>query len=383
MRILFISNLFPSEDEPYRGIMNARLAHQLAHVCGNLHVLSPRAALPFEKKTFKARPDDLALVPQFPKVPYVPKVGGLFNDGLMEKALRTSVTELHEKLRFEAIVSAWMFPDGVAAARIAQDLDLPVILTAQGSDVHQYLKSKPRRAKIIDAVDSTFATVTRSRDLALQLEEAGAPKNKLHTIYNGIDHGRFKPGDTGYEREMLGLPGDVPVLLFVGNLLPVKNPQLLMDAHALLCKKRNLKPELVIIGEGPLRETLEKRGQRHVVFLGGRKPEFIAQYMRAADVLCIPSQNEGVPNVMLEALSTGLPVAATPVGGIPEIIDRQTVGTLAEKATPEAFADAIEKVLSRMRNSTKIRERVDAFTWKATAEGYHHLIKSAVAAKGK
>src|SRR5581483_3894556 len=92
----------------------------------------------------------------------------------------------------------------------------------------------------------------RSAKLAALLKEAGVPGEKLHPIYNGVDLELFRPGDNQAAKKALGLP-NLPVILFVGNFLPVKNPLLLIQSHAALC--RELPAHLIMIGGGPLQEA--------------------------------------------------------------------------------------------------------------------------------
>jgi glycosyltransferase involved in cell wall biosynthesis len=134
---------------------------------------------------------------------------------------------------------------------------------------------------------------------------------------------QFCPGPKPAARARVGLPSDVPVILYVGNLVPVKGVDVLLRAAAQLAEGgRDFR--LVLIGDGPLRPALERQvresglGER-VRFAGSIAHGELPDWFRAADVFCLPSHSEGVPTVLLEASACGTPWVASAVGGIPEI----------------------------------------------------------------
>ena len=131
----------------------------------------------------------------------------------------------------------------------------------------------------------------------------GFPEERTLTHYNGVDLGRFRPGDA---------PGEPGLVLHVGRLVEKKGTAVLIEALAGLPDAR-----LVVIGDGPLRGALERQAGPAVRFLGALPPDEVAQWMRRASVLAAPSLTaadgdaEGLPNVVVEAAASGLPVVAT------------------------------------------------------------------------
>src|SRR4029079_10928700 len=127
----------------------------------------------------------------------------------------------------------------------------------------------------------------------------------------------FHVRDRRAERRALGLHEDGKIALFVGNLLKEKGALDLVDAFERLApRRRDL--SLLVIGQGPLKDTLEARARSlagKLVILGPRPHAEIARYLGAADLLTLPSWNEGTPSVLLEALASGRPVVMTAVGG--------------------------------------------------------------------
>jgi glycosyltransferase involved in cell wall biosynthesis len=100
--------------------------------------------------------------------------------------------------------------------------------------------------------------------------------------------------------------------------------------------------------------------------------------MRACDVLCLPSLNEGVPNVVLEGLASGTPVVASRVGGIPEVHAGDPVGALFESGSVTELAMALQRVLASPWDSAKLRLTVSAYTWAHNAQ----IIKEALVQAG-
>jgi teichuronic acid biosynthesis glycosyltransferase TuaC len=215
-------------------------------------------------------------------------------------------------------------------------------------------------------------SITRSADLARRLKEAGAAADKLKPIYNGVDTALFHPGSSPNPV----LDKNSRWLLFVGNFLPVKNPQLLLKAWAIV--RKNLPQEdvrLAMIGSGPLegeiRSAAAGAGLSEFLEIAGRQaPNKVAEYMRAADVLCMSSHNEGVPNVVLEAFSSGLPVISTNVGGISEVLDHSFLGELVPPNDAQALATAITQYLNSPINSSEIAKHAQRYSWQQTAHDY-------------
>lgn len=389
MRLLFVSNLFPDAAEPIRGLDNALVLEALASLPGfEVRALSPR---PEGRRWFggtgrerRAAPREHALDSAYVAVRHLPKLGGLANAELMRRDLRRAFREACEALRPEAVLCSWLFPDGCAVAELCEEARLPLVLVAQGSDVHRYLGSPPRRRRILGAVASARATICRSGDLAKRLEAAGADPAGLRVVYNGVDREVFRLRGRAECREGLGIAEEGPLLLYVGNLLPVKDPLFLLRAVAewnVRRSRRGLAPgRLAMLGEGPLRAPLEREIARlgassWATLPGRRSPEEIARWMGAADLLCLSSRNEGFPNVILEAMACGLPVVSTDVGGIGEKVGGEAAGRLVPPGDREAYVAALDGELAEDRRGaggTAVR------SWPETAEAYAGILAEAV-----
>ena len=385
MKVLFVSNLFPDASDPVRGLDNATLLPYLATHC-EVRVLALRPVLPWisgRVGALQCRPADERFEPVFAPVRYIPKVGSRFNPALYAASIRAPLLALRERFAFDVLLCSWVYPDGAAVARLAPELRFPFVLIAQGSDVHAYLEHPVRRRFILETVERASSLITRSADLARRLREAGAGADKLHPIYNGVDTAIFQPAARAAARAELNLPPDTGIVLAVGNLLPVKNPLLAVRAHAELCRRRPAKsPLLLMIGAGPLADAVRQEaaalgiGER-VRLLGRQPPRTVARYMQAADTLCLSSDNEGVPNVVLEAFACGLRVVATNVGGISEVLPPGATGRLVAQGSVEELAVALTEMLDQPSQSEAILAHARQFTWPQTAAAYFALLRRA------
>lgn len=176
--------------------------------------------------------------------------------------------------------------------------------------------------------------------------------DRLAVVRCGVDAGRFVPATNG-DRPVRA-QGDPLRVLCVGRLVPEKGQTLLVDAVALL-RDRGVDAELTLVGDGPDRAALERRRDElglgpRVRLAGAVGQDRILDEYRAADVFCLPSFAEGIPVVLMEALSCGLPVVTTNITGVFELVRDGESGFLVAPGRAEALADALER-LSRDRDA--------------------------------
>lgn len=187
----------------------------------------------------------------------------------------------------------------------------------------------------------------------LLVEREKIPEKKIVVIPNGVDCERFRPPtpeEKAALRSWLGLPAGATVTVSVANLLPVKGHTYLLKAIASLPSEIKEKLALLLVGYGPLQESLKKEAallSLHSVvrFLGRQESENVAKILRAADIFVLASLWEGLPNAVLEAMATGLPVVATATGGVPELIRHEKEGLLVPPKDPDALAAAIRRLV--------------------------------------
>lgn len=190
------------------------------------------------------------------------------------------------------------------------------------------------------------------------------------TVYAGVDTDQFTPdAESAIEFED-------PTILFVGRLDEGKGLGDLLSAHNQL-NARGLETELLIVGEGILRDELEdtahKMGTRELITFAGAIPhDRIHQYYAAADVFCLPSYHEGFPVVNMEAMATGLPVVSTNIAAVREQITDTEEGLLFEPGNVNTLTDHLETVLEDREFTSELgragRARAEELTWHTQAD---------------
>lgn len=194
---------------------------------------------------------------------------------------------------------------------------------------------------------ATHHIVTTGEKLKRQLiADNGYPAAQITSIPTGIDTDRFRPGDKAEARRRLGLDEAAHYIGIVATLRSWKGHHHLMEAFALLDRPSW---RLVIVGDGPRRQFLEEARERlalgdRVVMAGHRDDPDL--WLRALDVFCLPSYaNEGVPQAILQAMLTGLPVVTTNVGSITEVVADGRTGLIVPAEQPAALAAALSRLI--------------------------------------
>ena len=381
MKLLYISNLFPNPREPVRGMFNAQQVQALSKLC-RVTVIAPTAqALPTEEAY-----GTCVLHPKFFHLPVVTRP---FNGWLFARAIEPEI----RKGGFDCVLASWAYPDGYGVMLLAQKYGFPFAVDVLGSDINCFFANSYRKNQILRTLRASQVVFAKSRALALRLAEENI---KAEIDYNGIDRSRFYRRDRAAACRELGLPSDRRRILYVGNLVQVKGPTILAEAFGLLCRDKSLTNlDLIFLGSGPEREEIARissqqsvvsnsqsavSGLKSQVSLVGAKPHNeVALWMNACDVLCLSSLNEGLPNVILEALACGLPVVASNVGGVPEIICEGLNGFTVPASDPIALAGALQRTLNTRWDHDVIRRSVSQFDWESNARMVFDILQKITA----
>jgi glycosyltransferase involved in cell wall biosynthesis len=363
MRILSLTNLFPSPYLPHKAPFN-RYQFRLLGERHPVAVIAPIAWTDEFRARRRGGPrlpwgrriEIDGLIVDHPRFYFPPRILQCTYGRLFELSVAPTFYRLVAEFRPDLVFASWAYPDGWAAVRLARRVGLPVVIQVLGSDVLLLTKHAGRCQQTFDGLREADGVITVSRDLAGYVIERGVDSDRVHVVYGGIDPARYYPGPKPDARRRVGLePDGDPVLLFVGNLLPVKGIDVLIDACSLIAQNGD-RFRCLIIGTGPLAEPLQahidRLGLRDRVALLGPKPQIeMPDWYRAADLFVLPSHSEGVPNVLREAFACAIPCVATRVGGIPEISDCGDI-RLVSPADPMALAGAIRDVLGGQRQPT-------------------------------
>lgn len=213
----------------------------------------------------------------------------------------------------------------------------PLVITFHGSDaqidIHRSRLYKALQVFVVKRADRLIA-VSRSTADAL-VRDLGADPAKVSVISSGVRTDIFRPMDRAYCRANLGIEPNEKVVIFVGQLNDLKGVDLLFEAASRLSHV-----QFVLVGDGFL-----KHGPFNCRFLGPRPNEEIPELLCAADVLALPSRSEGTPVAILESFACGIPVVASRVGGIPDVVRDGYNGYLIEPGDVDALVDRLKRIL--------------------------------------
>lgn len=242
------------------------------------------------------------------------------------------------------------FAEGVAAVKAFYG-HKPVVVTVHGTDVNMFAMKPSLRPSIISALNDASHVICVGTDLKRKLTGMGV-STAMTVVPNGIDTELLGTGDKYESAAKLGLDPVRKRVLFAGNFVPVKGIEYLIRAvPAVLGAFPDC--EFVLVGAHPgekdrtkYRREIDRTGAAGNVRIVDRVPhETLPLWMRAADVLAVPSLNEGFGLVAAEALACGRPVVATRSGGPEDIVVDRT-GRLVPTGDPDALAEALISVLN-------------------------------------
>jgi glycosyltransferase involved in cell wall biosynthesis len=192
-----------------------------------------------------------------------------------------------------------------------------------------------------------------------RLMRTGIGSDRIDVLPNTIEPGTPAPAaEIDALRQEFGISGSQRVLLSVGRLSPEKGHRDLLEAvRRLSGEQPGIEVRLVLVGDGPLRNELERTAQElgiaaRLVFAGHRA--YVWPFYGLADVFVLPSHSEGSPNVLLEAMSAGLPIVSTNVGGVSDMIEDHLSGLLAAPHSPAELSARAAELLSDGELATRL-----------------------------
>jgi len=382
MNILVFSTLYPNSVRPSHGIfVETRLAHLVAGSRISARVVAP---IPFVANT-RLVPEEFRQLGNVgyreerrgidvihPRYVVIPKIGMVPAPLLLYLGARRSVAVLRAKgFPFHLIDAHYFYPDGVAAAMLACEFGVPLVITARGTDINLIPQFRLPRAMIRWTAARAQGIVAVCAALKDELVALGIPAGKIRVLRNGVDLSLFSPLDKEAARAALGFGRST--ILSVGHLIERKGHDLVIRALPSLPNVN-----LVIAGDGPLGQDLKRLAATlgvsdRVRFAGSVSQHDLAKLYSAADVLVLASSREGWANVLLEAMACGTPVVASNVWGTPEVVAAPEAGLLLEERTPEAIARAVAALLASPPPRAAVRAYAERFSWDETTRGQIEL----------
>lgn len=212
-------------------------------------------------------------------------------------------------------------------------------------------KQSNRLKTIIDFVTPRLKNITApSQSIIDQMQDVyGSDTINAYYIPNGVDLDKFKPcslDDKAKVKKKLGLSSNKYFLAVVGSLTEIKGHMYLIDAFVDFCVKSRLEWDLIIIGDGPLKNTLLNQAKQNnkserIKFVGVQ--DNIGEWLQSIDILISASYSEGLSNALIEGAATALPIIATNVGGNPEIVIEGFNGLLIKPRCKDDIVEALNK----------------------------------------
>jgi D-inositol-3-phosphate glycosyltransferase len=306
----------------------------------------------------------------------------------------SSLDELSKRGEGVDLLHANYWLSAVAGHSLKHALDLPLVSTfhtldrvkAEVGEDEAGLAAR-RAAGEAAAIGCSDAVLASCSVEAAQLVRLyGVAPSRIEVISPGVDHAFFGPGDQAQARRAVGLPTEVPVVLFVGRIQPLKGLALAIEALALLADRngRSSKVRLVVIGgpSGPrgLEELTKTQGLiashglgERVTLVPPQPHEVLSTYYRAADACIVPSRSESFGMVALEAAVCGTPVVASAVGGLTTLVDHGRTGYLVGPSDAAGFAHYLgelldDRALARLLGAAASKRNL-GYTWASAANG--------------
>jgi glycosyltransferase involved in cell wall biosynthesis len=315
-------------------------------------------------------------------------------------ALAASVgaaTRLVRRYRPDLLVAHWVIPNGPPALLAARLGGVPLAVGLHGSDVFLAERAKPIGDRARGVFRAAAAVTACSPDLAERAMRLGALPAETVTIPYGVDHERFRPAAAAAReatRRELGLRPGERLVLAGGRLVHKKGLDVAIGAFATEAVRGAGLARLVLFGYGDLLETLRAQVARlgleeRVLFTGRVERDRVPALYAAADLFLLPSVHDhagnvdGLPNTLLEAMATGLPIVASDVVGVPTVIDQGVEGMLVPEGDAVALGAALGGLLGDPARAATLgwaaRARVEReLTWPQIARRYLAVYREAI-----
>ncbi len=255
------------------------------------------------------------------------------------------------------------FPEGYIGYILKRKYNIPYILTVHGSDIHTILlKSIHYRNMTLRGLNHAEHVIFVSENLFKTAKSLGF-KNKYYSVIpGGVDTKTFHPNKRKKNRYI--------TIGFIGHLERVKRANLIPEIFYNINKSYK-NSRFLIVGDGSLKNDIEHKlnlmNIRKITQITGAVPYAqIPDIFHKINFLILPSKNEGFPSVVLESLSSGVPVIASKAGGIPEIINNGINGVLVARGNdfPKQFSQKVLSAIEKQWDADRIRDTILKYDWR-------------------
>jgi glycosyltransferase involved in cell wall biosynthesis len=287
----------------------------------------------------------------------------------------------HRKYHFDVLHCHGVYPPGYVGASFHKISGVPLVITPHGGDIKTDHKGYIINQRVTERIIRTFASAQAvtaiSSDIRDRVLKLGAPDDKIHLIPNGVFTDNFKTASMYHEKKS----HDNPYIVYLGRLEKVKGIDVLLRAFSIVNKDYpGLK--LKIAGTGKEISNLQTLAEdldisNEIDFLGIVEGNKKIELLQNALFLICPSRYESFGVVILEAFASGIPVVATNVGGIPDIIKDGENGFLVEPANPQKLAEKIIILLNnpalRITMAQNAQKSNNIYDWNDIVKKYINI----------
>jgi teichuronic acid biosynthesis glycosyltransferase TuaC len=386
MRVMEVCQEFPNRFYPQLGTFIKQSIDSIANQNVDITVVSPKplvipfSAFPYHNfsklpRVEKTEKYDI----HYPRYIYaVPKKYVYSLTGILYSHFVSRYAIKNIKPKPDLIHAHFSYPDGFGMLWLAKRWNVPLVISALGTIERKVAyEGSHTSGQIIEALNFADRILSVSEDLKLHIVNLGINKNKVIVVPNGVDTEKFKPLGKENARSLLNLTLKKKIVLYVGSLRSIKGLDYLIEAAKDFVDTNT---ELYLVGrDDGLKKSLMKKAQElnitdFLKFIGPVNHEDIPVWISASDILVLPSLSEGRPNVVLEALACEVPVVATDVGGIPELMINGETGYLVPAKNSLELSKKVDKLLEdedlrkKMGKLGRISIIQRGLTWEAHAK---------------
>ncbi|MEO8502329.1 MAG: glycosyltransferase [Acidobacteriota bacterium] len=393
--LLFLTQTFPQSEDDTAGPFIRDLARGLVRRGDRVRVLAPHARGLRERwsehgvelETFRYAPESWEVLGYGRSLQKDETIKGKAGAvaPLYAWSARRAVKRAIRERRPDLVQAHWIVPNAVSVAGATGCV--PLAIGLHGSDV--FLAEKPLLRAVSRRALRRAALLTGCSPELVQRVQRLAPESLAargaQTIPYGVDTEAFSPDAARRElwRQRLGVPANAPLLLGVGRMATKKGFQVLIEALPALFAK-HLDAHLVLAGGGdrePEFREATKTWSDRVHFPGSVQRDTLPDLYRAADIFVLPAVHDakgnvdGLPNVILEAMASGLPVVASGISGVPLAVEHERSGLLVAEGSNSDLLVALDRLIANPEERRRMGERgrskaVAELTWDAVVGRY-------------